>query len=361
MANYIGNLPLRGAGLVVRPSLAKHAPKLVASALKYLSQILHLRRDKTALIIYDQGKQPIGKAFVAAAQQIGAAVVEHQLAQCRFDNGGLEEVMVKVKMGHDVCCNYFDGREEETPARIKLLKAQMASGARVGHSPGISEEMLGVEVDFEEVRLAADKVIKFLAGAEKVVISSDQGTKIEINIKARPWHDDITLKRGEVANIPCGELYCAPDEEGANGIIVVDGSIGDFGIVPNPLVIEVSKGRILQREGELIGVRWKDPNFCDREGFLEKVRKKLITDRMASVIGELGIGLAPFDVVGNLLQDEKAIETIHIAFGENEDFGGKNNSEDHRDFLVLRPTIVVYYCDQAASPRTLMERGALLI
>jgi aminopeptidase len=350
----------RGAS-VKSAKLTPRKNELGAQAQRYLSQILQLAEGNKALIIYDQSKAVIGQAFAEAARQIGATVVELRLAQCRFGNGGLEEILTTIRRGFDVCCNFFEGREEETPDRIKITKAERLSQARVGHSPGITEEMLKVEIDFDKIRNKAQRIKDFFRGAEKVVITSKQGTKIEIKINTRPWHDDLTLEKGEVANIPCGEVYCAPIEDGANGVIVVDGSIGDFGIVPSPLVIEVMDGKILQKDGELIGVRWKDPNFVDEDGFLQRIREKLMTDKMASVIGELGIGLAPFDVVGNLLQDEKAIETIHIAFGENEDFDGKNNSIDHRDFLVLRPTIVVHYADPAHLPQTLMEEGTLLV
>jgi len=50
--------------------------------------------------------------------------------------------------------------------------------------------------------------------------------------------------------------------------------------------------------------------------------------------------------MGNLLEDEKAGKTAHIAFGNNENMpGGKNNSETHRDFLFHTPALTVTYFD----------------
>jgi leucyl aminopeptidase (aminopeptidase T) len=68
---------------------------------------------------------------------------------------------------------------------------------------------------------------------------------------------------------------------------------------------------------------------------------------MARVIGELGIGVNPkARITGNLLEDEKAGKTAHIAFGNNENMpGGKNNSKTHRDFLFHSPTLTVTYSD----------------
>jgi len=43
-------------------------------------------------------------------------------------------------------------------------------------------------------------------------------------------------------------------------------------------------------------------------------------DREASLAGEFGIGLNPkARLTGNLLEDEKAGRTLHIAFGNNMD------------------------------------------
>lgn len=58
-------------------------------------------------------------------------------------------------------------------------------------------------------------------------------------------------------------------------------------------------------------------------------------DEEARIIGELGIGLNPgAKLSGILLEDEKALKTVHIAFGNNENMDGvQNKSITHRDFL----------------------------
>ena len=80
-------------------------------------------------------------------------------------------------------------------------------------------------------------------------------------------------------------------------------------------------------------------------------------DDQARVIGELGIGLnSGAKLRGILLEDEKAIQTAHIAFGNNKDMvGGKNNSITHRDFLFYKPTIKVTYKD--GSKKIVMKNG----
>ncbi|MHC4942809.1 MAG: aminopeptidase, partial [Planctomycetota bacterium] len=76
----------------------------------------------------------------------------------------------------------------------------------------------------------------------------------------------------------------------AEGIIVIDGSIGDLGNVAKPLKITVAGGSIFGLESE------------DQE-LVKEVEKLVSVDSEASVIGELGIGLNPgAKLTGNLLE-----------------------------------------------------------
>jgi hypothetical protein len=123
-------------------------------------------------------------------------------------------------------------------------------------------------------------------------------------------------------------------EDEAEGVLVCDGSIGDLGAVPAPVTMRVSGGQVTEVQ-------------CADEAFARRVREVISVDPGASRIGEFGIGLNPgARVTGNLLEDEKALRTIHVAFGNNTDMGGgRNHSKTHRDFLVLAPTLEVTFQD----------------
>ena len=132
-------------------------------------------------------------------------------------------------------------------------------------------------------------------------------------------------------------------------MIVFDASIGDLGLLKQPLKVYVSDGKITKFESN------------DRE--LEKRIAQLTdVDDAARVIGELGIGVnAGAHITGNMLEDEKSLGTAHIAFGNNSDFpgGGKNNSRIHRDYLFYRPTMEVQYAE--GSKKLLMNRGEFVL
>ena len=73
----------------------------------------------------------------------------------------------------------------------------------------------------------------------------------------------------------------------------------------------------------------------------ERIARHFAHDDGASMVCELGMGLNPgARLVGRMLEDEKALRTAHVAFGDNRGFpGGKNHSGMHVDCLVHRPSI----------------------
>ena len=57
-------------------------------------------------------------------------------------------------------------------------------------------------------------------------------------------------------------------------------------------------------------------------------------------LAELGIGTNPAAILtGNVLEDEKVIGTIHLAFGTSAGLGGVNVAGVHIDGVLLRPTV----------------------
>ena len=59
-------------------------------------------------------------------------------------------------------------------------------------------------------------------------------------------------------------------------------------------------------------------------------------------IAEFGIGLNPrAKISGVTLEDEKALDTAHIALGDNRSFGGRVAAPCHLDGIFLNPSIFV--------------------
>ena len=148
------------------------------------------------------------------------------------------------------------------------------------------------------------------------------------------------------ANLPCGEVYCAPLETGAEGELVVDGCFGSHGTVPSPVLITVQGGRCVDVAGD-------DPTI------VRIINELMDTDAGSRTIAELGIGLNPgARLTGRMLEAEKAHHTAHVAFGDNEGIaGGQGRSSMHIDYLVLKPTINVF---RGGGSHYVMEDGEVV-
>ena len=62
----------------------------------------------------------------------------------------------------------------------------------------------------------------------------------------------------------------------------------------------------------------------------------------AHVIAELGVGTNErAELTGNLLEDEKILGTVHVAFGASAAIGGTVNVPVHEDCVVVDPTLTI--------------------
>ena len=328
------------------------ADRMREGALNALEAILDVGKGKTVFVVTDRKKLPIGKAFESAARELGAATEMYVLPAGRPMKALPADLLPKVegfrpRAKATVFINAFSGMAEETPLRIQLIRKEEDVGGRVGHAPGITEEMMTegpMNVDYRRISRDAKKLMARFKGADRVHLAAPSGTNITMGILGRDFETDLEIKNGAMGNLPAGEIWCAPVEDSANGVIVADGSIGDLGAIKKPLTIEVKGGKIQDVTGGTPALK-------------RKLDKFLGVDAMATVIGELGIGLNPgARITGNLLEDEKAGGTAHIAFGNNTDMpGGKNTSKTHRDFLFHGPTLTVTFSD--GRKETLLKGG----
>lgn len=326
--------------------------KMTTAARNALVHVLDLTAGDSVLVVTDSHTTRVGEAFRDGAAREGSAVDLFFLPPNGRPLSELPPGLGEALDGKTIVINVFKSMQEETPFRIKWIKAVYSTKkTRIGHCPGITEAMMTegpMNVDYAAMSRTAHDLIGRFAHARSVHITAPGGTDLVIDITGRPFLTDVhaTVEMG--CNLPCGEIYNAPVESGADGLLVVDGSIGDVGNVDKPLFITIKEGRIDTIESE-------------DTALLAEVRKLTNIDAEASLLGELGIGVNPgAKLTGNLLEDEKAYRTAHIAFGNNEEMpGGRNTSATHRDFLFYDPTFEVTFAD--GSSKLLIEKGKFRI
>ncbi len=323
--------------------------KMINSAQKAMIFVMNLTKDDAVLVITDEITNIVGESFYRAAIDYGCKAHLYSLPEKERPLTKIPDEMNELAKEITIVINAFEGFGDETPFRLKWIKKILATKSiRLGHAPGINEAMMTkgpMNIDYGAMAKTAYKLAEILENAKTAHVSSLSGTDILLEIEDRGFSTDVRITREPyLANLPCGEIWCGPIETQGNGIIVCDGSIGDIGKVKKPL-------RITVNDGKIINLKSKDKKLVKR------VKELISVDEEASIIGELGIGLNPgAKLNGILLEDEKALKTAHIAFGNNTDMqGGQNTSETHRDFLFYNPTIRITYKDD--SSKIIMEDG----
>ena len=239
-------------------------------------------------------------------------------------------------------------------------------------SPGLTRAMFAktVPIDYAALKARCRALSAAIAGGLYLRVTSPAGTDIRVGIRGRdPKSDDGDFSfPGLGGNLPAGEVFISPQLGASQGVVVFDGSIaavkGDI-LIREPIRCRIEGGFVVDVAGgeEAAALRAaldsgeETARAMGREGALSP-DKAAAYARNARNVGELGIGLNPAaEVIGNMLEDEKAFRTCHFAIGANYD-------EDapaliHLDGLVSRPTIVVVRPD--GSERTIEKDGELLV
>jgi leucyl aminopeptidase (aminopeptidase T) len=105
--------------------------------------------------------------------------------------------------------------------------------------------------------------------------------------------------------------------------------------------------------GEVVAVEGDDPHR-------ELLELKFAESRRNRNIAELGIGTNDRATrPDNVLEAEKILGTVHIAFGDNTGFGGTVSTPFHEDYVLYRPTLVAL--TRAGDSQLILDNGRLQV
>ncbi len=306
---------------------------------RILTNCLGVKPGEVFLVVTDDYEEELASYLYLAGRELG--LVSILLKMAPLPRSGKEpplavsEAMKSVDVA--VCIT------EKSLTHTKAREEATRRGTRIATMPGITEDMFlegAITADYLEVEKLTKKVTEKLTNGKYVVIEKD-GYKLQMSIEGITGVESIGryLTKGQSGNLPSGEAYIAPVEGSAYGSILVDGSIVGLGRLLSPIVLRIEKGLLVGATGE------------QAENWL-----KILGDSDASRnVAEFGIGTNPnARLTGNILEDEKILGTIHIAFGTNVTFGGKIDAGIHLDAVLMNPTI---YIDD----KIIMDKGRLII
>jgi leucyl aminopeptidase (aminopeptidase T) len=216
-------------------------------------------------------------------------------------------------------------------SHTEARKAASEAGARIASMPGVTGEMLGrlMSADMRLLRKRGAELGRALGAGSEARITCAKGSDLRLGLEDRTAIIDAgTLnKRGAFGNVPCGEAFIAPVEGTGEGTLVVDGSIAGVGKVSSPVELTVVEGHLVEGGGSEGG----------------RLMSMLADEGEAGTnLAELGIGTnEEATLTGNILEDEKILGSIHIAFGASAAIGGTVQVPVHLDCVVLEPTLEI--------------------
>jgi aminopeptidase len=283
---------------------------------------LAVKKGERAVVVTDEPCQAVGVALWSALRkQTDPILIEIAPRQIHGEEPPAQ--VAEIIKYCDVFIMPTSRSLTHTKARIDANK----QGARGATMPGISIDVMlrTLDANYGKIARLTNRVCSLLNKAGHAQVLSDAGTKLELDIRKRSGHPDTGIIRhaGEFSNLPAGEAYIAPVENKSQGVVVVDGSFAPLGAVVDPVIVKVNKGIItgLSKNRKMLAV-------FNRYGRKERT------------LCEFGIGTNyKARITGNVLEDEKVLGTIHVAFGNNLAFGGKNNARIHLDAVIRKPSV----------------------
>ena len=307
-----------------------------------LVDCMAVKSGEKVLIIMDEPTRKIGYALWEEAKELGAQAILIEIITPKSNGEEPPAPVAELMKLVDVILIPTSKSLSHTDSRREASKA----GVRIATLPGITEDMMTrtLNADYKEIAKKSDQIAEIISKASNIKIMTDKGTDINLAVEGREGHSDTGLNHnpGNFSNLPAGEAYVAPMEGLSQGVIVFDGSMAGVGILKDEVIkVKVEDGYAT----EITGGSAADKLFSIMEPH----------GKLAFNLAELGIGTHDKALItGEVLEDEKVIGTVHIAFGDNKSMGGTIRVASHLDGVITEPTVI-------ADGETIMGKGHFLI
>jgi leucyl aminopeptidase (aminopeptidase T) len=220
--------------------------------------------------------------------------------------------------------------------------------ARFASLPHFDPEMFftSMAVDWQALAARTSRLAMAVNSAVAIELTTPDGTELCFSIEGRraEGDDGLLTAPGSFGNLPAGEVYLAPLEGTAEGVMRIH--YAPTRKLTAPLTLTITGGEVTAVAGD-------DPHR-------ELLETKFAESRKNRNIAELGIGTNDRATrPDNVLEAEKILGTVHIAFGDNTGFGGTVSTPFHEDYVLYHPTLVGIRAD--SSRFLLLDNGRLQV
>jgi len=301
-----------------------------------------VKQEEDVLIVTDTNKEKIADVLVKASRELGAETAIITMSPREMHGNEPPRMVAAAMKAANVILIPTTYAMTHTDAMVEATEA----GARAIVMRGITEEMMvrgAMTANYEELKKRSMKLAERLNKANKVHITSEYGTEVDLSIGGKLAFvlAGFATESGTFAALPDGEVAICPVEGSSKGQIVFDRTMDGIGLLREPIKMMVEDGRVVEIHGG------------DEAERLKRIIKS--SDEGATNIAEFAIGTNPKALlIGNMAEDKKKEGSIHIAIGDNHKLGGTVKSSIHLDGLMVKPTVVL-------DRQIIVKNGKLLI
>jgi aminopeptidase len=289
-----------------------------------IRRCLGVQPGEDVVVVVDRATRTIGDALREEAAAAGADAVLAVMDQRATDGTEPPASVAAAMAASDV----FVAPTTRSLSHTNARKRATDGGARGATMPGVTEDMLArvMAVDFDAMAARSRAVAALLDEGTRAHVTCPRGTDLRLALDGRAGiSDDGELTTpGAFGNLPCGEGFVAPAF--GEGTIVAE-SLAPLGLSIEPATLTVADGRIVAANGGL------GPQF---------IELLLAHGQDGTNLAELGVGTNDrARLTGNVLEDEKILGTVHVAFGASAGIGGTVSVPIHLDVVILEASLEV--------------------
>lgn len=289
-----------------------------------MERCLAVRAGENVLVIGDPESRELAEAMRDMAAQCGADAVLALMDQ-RENDGTEPPPPIAAAL---TACDVYLAPTSRSLSHTRARKASNDLGSRGATLPGATADMIArvMSVDFAAMKEKTLAVTELLTSAAAARVTCPRGSDLRFDLRDRRGMADIgeMTRSGTFGNLPAGEGFIAP--LGGEGTLVAS-SLAPTGIAAEPVTLHVAGGHLVGGEGEA------------GEAFLRRLRA---AGEQGTNLAELGVGTNDAaTLTGNILEDEKILGTVHVAFGASMGIGGVVSVPIHLDVVVLEPTLEI--------------------
>lgn len=309
-----------------QPPTAPQPAQLERALETVVGRCLAVRPGEQVLVIGDTEPESrtLAQALRDAAARRGADAVL-ALMDPRANDGAEPPPAIAAALA---ACEVYIVPTSRSLSHTDARRRATEAGARGATLPGVTADMLArmMAIDFDALKARTRQITELLDHADSARVTCPNGSDLTLDLSGRGGLADYgeVSSGNQFGNLPAGEGFVAP--RSARGTLAAT-SLASLGIAPQPVLLTVADGQLTDAQGPL------------GQDFIARLRQH---GPNGTNVAELGVGTNDAaTLTGNVLEDEKVLGTVHVAFGASAGIGGTISVPIHLDVVVVKPTLRV--------------------